>query len=95
MTDQDNGPPPKSLRRPDVPMTAVTLDGMLDTSLMTLYRDVNRLYEESDKRKLAPASAIQLRENIKLLMSLKDKELEKLKELSDEDLAKIADEDDD
>lgn len=75
----------------DYVVSDVSIDNLLDRGLTILQREMHHLAQVSAKSKLAPADARDLRDNIKLLFELKDREKDGLKGLTDEQLKIITD----
>lgn len=91
---KSNAPePPKPVRHPDPKISDISLDELLGKSLLILYREIRSLTEESTKGKLCKDSAQSLRDYIKLMNELKDKEKELLENLTNEQLKELANED--
>jgi hypothetical protein len=67
----------------------ISIQRLIDDSLMILYREVRNLSILSAKGKLDANSARDLRDHLKLLFELKDREAESLKGMSDEQIEQI------
>jgi hypothetical protein len=74
----------------DLPLSEISVDRLIDNGLMCLHREMRNLMLASAKGKLDAASARDLRDTVKLLFELKDREKEMLKGKSDEELAELA-----
>lgn len=72
----------------DKPISEISLDGLLGDGLLGLYREMKNLLFLSTKGKLSPADSKDLRDTVKLLFELKDREKELLEGLQDEDIVK-------
>lgn len=69
----------------------ISLDDLLGKHLLLLYRETRSLLQESARgEKLSRESAQCLRDNLKLLLELKENEKKLLEDLSDEELEKMA-----
>lgn len=77
-------------QEPDPPLSSISVDRLLDTGLLCLHREMRNLMAASSKGKLDAASARDLRDTVKLLFELKDREADLLKGKSDEELAELA-----
>lgn len=75
--------------KPDPVVSDISIDSLIDNGLLVLYREVKQLLALSSKGKLASPDARDLRDHLKLLFELKDREGDTLKNLSDEELEKI------
>lgn len=71
---------------PDPPISDISIDRLIESSLLILYREVRNLTSLSSQGKLDPADARDLRDITKLLFELKDRESESLKSITDEQL---------
>ena len=67
----------------------ISLDDLIGKSLLILYRETRALLEESSAGKLSKDSAVCVRDNLKLLKELKEKEKSVLDNLTDEELEKL------
>lgn len=74
----------------DVPLSEISVVKLIDDGLVTLHREMKRLMSLSVSGKLEPNNARDLRDYIKLLFELKDREDSFLKSLSDEQLKEKA-----
>lgn len=68
------------------PVSDISVARLMDDCLLALYREVRNLLTLSAKGKLDPNNARDLRDHLKLLFELKDRENESLKGLTDEQL---------
>jgi len=78
-----------SLKGPQIEaplISEISIQRLIDDSLSVLYREVKNLLILSAKGKLDAPSARDLRDNLKLLFELKDREGESLKGLTDEQI---------
>lgn len=91
-TDLSSLEPPKV---PDVFITDISVDGLLGDGLQALRREVKNLLMLSAKGKLDAASARDLRDTVKLLFELKDREKDILESMSEEALQKAVETTDD
>jgi hypothetical protein len=68
------------------PISDISVSRLIDDSLIVLYREVKNLLALSARGKLDPNDARDLRDNLKLLFELKNRENESLRGLTDEQL---------
>ncbi len=68
------------------PISEISIGSLLDDGLLTLYREIQNLKALSVKGKLEAADARDLRDHLKLLFELKDREDQMLKGMTDEEL---------
>ena len=68
----------------------ISIQRLIDDGLQALYREVKNLMILSSKGKLDAANARDLRDHLKLLFELKDRESDSLRHLSDEQLEAMA-----
>lgn len=68
----------------------ISIQRLIDDSLLVLSREIAALKALSVRGKLEPNDARDLRDHLKLLFELKDRESESLQGLTDEDLEKQA-----
>lgn len=78
---RNNEMPPETVNVSDI-----SVQRLIDDSLLALYREVKNLLTLSAKGKLTPNDARDLRDHLKLLFELKDREDESLHGISDEEL---------
>jgi len=71
---------------PDIPVSEISIDRLIDDGLLVLYREIKNLMILSVKGKLEPNDARDLRDHLKLLFELKNREAELLKGMTDEEL---------
>lgn len=76
----------------DKPLSEISIDGLLGDGLLGLYREMRNLLFLSSKGKLSPADAKDLRDTVKLIFELKDREKELLEGLSTEELEELKEE---
>lgn len=76
----------------DVSSNDISIDRLLTDGLLGIYREVKNLLYLSAKGKLSPTDAKDLRDTVKLLFELKDREKDLLENLTNEDLEKLKDE---
>lgn len=74
----------------DQPLSEVSVDRLIDNGLTVLQREMKNLLSQSARGKLDAASARDLRDTVKLLFELKDRESELLKGKTDEELKAMA-----
>ena len=86
-TDIMQAPAPKE---PEILVSEISIGALLDKGLLALQREMQNLNLLSAKGKLSPAEARDLRDTVKLLFELKDREDQLLNNQSDEDLEKLA-----
>lgn len=73
------------------PISDISVARLIDDGLVVLYREVKNLLILSSRGKLEPNDAKDLRDHLKLLFELKDREKDSLSGLTDEQLkAKVA-----
>lgn len=70
----------------DRPLSEISVDSLLGDGLLSLYREMRNLKFLTSKGKLGPAEAKDLRDTVKLLFELKDREKELLESLDDDEL---------
>lgn len=68
------------------PISDISVARLIDDSLVVLYREVKNLLTLSARGKLEPNDARDLRDHLKLLFELKDRESESLRGLTDNEL---------
>lgn len=74
----------------DVPLSDISVDRLLDDGLLALSREMRNMTMASAKGKLDKDTARDLRDTVKLLFELKEREQDLLKGLTDEQLEKLA-----
>jgi hypothetical protein len=67
----------------------ISIQRLIDDSLLILYREIKQLLFLSSKGKLQPENARDLRDHLKLLFELKNRESEILASMSDEQLEQM------
>lgn len=82
--------PPAPLPEPETPLSDISVDRLLDTGLVILMREMKNLMSLSSNGKLEANDARDLRDTVKLLFELKEREAKSLSSLSDEELASRA-----
>ncbi len=70
----------------DIPISDISIARLIDDSLLVLYREIKQLLMLSARGKLEANDAKDLRDHLKLLFELKDREGESLRGLTDEQL---------
>lgn len=70
----------------DPPISDISISRLMDDGLLVLYREIKNLKILSISGKLLPEHARDLRDHLKLLFELKDRENELLKGMTDEQL---------
>jgi hypothetical protein len=75
-----------STRPPDIAVSDISVTRLIDDGLLALYREMKNILMLSAKGKLDAASSRDLRDTVKLLFELKDRESESLRGLTDEQL---------
>jgi hypothetical protein len=86
-------PPGSEPKQPEVklpPISEISISSLLDDGLLTLFREMKNLKSASVNGKLSANDAKDLRDHLKLLFELKDREEQLLRGLTDEDLEKQA-----
>ena len=78
-----------STRPPDPPVSEISVQRLIDDSLLVLYREVKNLMMLSVPGKLEPSDARDLRDHLKLLFELKDREDKSLRNMTDEQLREM------
>lgn len=82
--------PPSFTDKPEAiiapPISDISVQRLIDDGLVVLYREIKQLMMLSAKGKLEPNSAKDLRDHLKLLFELKDREGESLRGLTDEEI---------
>lgn len=73
----------------DQPLSEVSVDRLIDNGLTVLQREMKNLLSQSARGKLDAASARDLRDTVKLLFELKDREADLLKGKTDEELVEM------
>ncbi len=73
----------------DIPISDISIARLIDDGLLVLYREITNLKMLSVNGKLEASDARDLRDHLKLLFELKDRESESLKGLTDEELQTI------
>jgi hypothetical protein len=71
---------------PDPLISDISVDSLIGDGLLALHREIKNLLIFSARGKLDPASARDLRDHVKLLFEIKDRENDLLKSLTDEQL---------
>jgi len=72
------------------PPKDISVTRLIDDGLVILYREIKALDLLSSEGKLGPNEARDLRDHLKLLFELKERESDSLKNISDEELSKRA-----
>lgn len=75
--------PPKS---PEPVISDISIDGLIGDGLLVLYREIKNLLIRSVSGKLERSDSQDLRDHLKLLFEIKDREKDFLKNLSEEEL---------
>ena len=70
----------------DIPISDISVARLIDDGLLALYREIKNILNLSAHGKLAANDAKDLRDHLKLLFELKDRENESLRGLTDEQL---------
>lgn len=70
----------------DLPISEISIARLIDDGLLVLYREITNLKRLSVSGKLEATDARDLRDHLKLLFELKDRENESLKGLTDAEL---------
>ena len=83
---------PKVESQPDTPISELSIEALIQSTLLILDREVRNLKSLSARGKLDAASARDLREHAKLLFELKQREDDWLKNLTDDEIQAILDE---
>ena len=80
--------PPKvaSEKELAVSFSDISIERLIDDSLVALHREIKNLLTLSSRGKLEASDARDLRDHLKLLFELKDRENESLKGVTDEEL---------
>lgn len=77
---------------PDPDIKDISVDRLIDDGLLVLFREIRQLKLLSARGKLEPNDARDLRDNVKLLFELKEREADSLKNLTDAELKTQAEE---
>jgi hypothetical protein len=86
-TKNDSGMFQSNRPKTDTPdISEISISSLLDDGLITLYREIKNLSALSENGKLLPQDAKDLRDHLKLLFELKDREDQLLRGLTDEEL---------
>lgn len=75
----------------DKSLSDISVDSLIGDGLLSLYREMRNLKFLTSKGKLGPAEARDLRDTVKLLFELKDREKELLASLDDDELKDLND----
>lgn len=73
-------------------VTDISISRLINDGLSILYREIKNLLYASSKGKLSPNDAKDLRDHLKLLFEIKDRENNFLTNLSDEELQRLLNE---
>lgn len=73
----------------EIPISDISVARLIDSGLLALHREMHNLLKSSAAGKLGAADARDLRDTIKLLFELKDREKALLDQLTTEDLVKL------
>lgn len=82
----------EKVKEASVPPSEISITRLIDDCLLILYREVKALNVLSEEGKLGVNQARNLRDHLKLLFDLKDREKDSLQGITDEDLKKALDE---
>lgn len=87
----DSKPDTKNMQAPatkpaDPAISDISIDGLIGDGLLALYREVKNLLMLSARGKLDPNAARDLRDHLKMLFEIKDREKELLAALEDTEL---------
>lgn len=74
---------------PDPVISEISVDSLINDGLLALYREIKQLLSLSSKGKLDAPSARDLRDHVKLLFEIKDRESDMLKSLTPEQLQEL------
>lgn len=74
---------------PPIHVSDISVARLIDDGLIVLHREIKNLLAFSVKGKLDPANAKDLRDHLKLLFELKDRESQSLRGLTDEQLQEM------
>lgn len=74
----------------DIPVSDISVARLIDDGLLVLYREIKNLMIRSTKGKLEANDAKDLRDHLKLLFELKDRENESLRSMTDDQLKEAA-----
>lgn len=80
-------PPPPPLKEPEPPASDISVDKLIGKGLIIIDREIRNLMSLSSSGKLESTDARDLRDTVKLLFELKERESNSLSSLSDEELA--------
>lgn len=79
-----------SIKPKEIPISEVSIDRLLEDGLYILYREIKALFIMSSRGKLEPNDAKDLRDHLKLLFELKEREKELLTNMTDDELKEKA-----
>jgi hypothetical protein len=82
-TPSEMAPPPS--------ISEVSIDGLISDCLTALYREVKNIMVLSSKGKLDPATARDLRDHLKVLFEIRDRESSLLRGLTSDQIQEIVD----
>jgi hypothetical protein len=77
-------------KEPEVLISEISIGALLDKGLLSLHREMLNLTQMTAKGKLSAADARDLRDTVKLLFELKDRENQLLKDKTDDELKAMA-----
>lgn len=86
-------PPGSEPKLPEVPQPSlgdISVQRLIDDCLLALYREVKNILAMSVRGKLAANDSRDLRDHLKLLFELKDRESASLQSLTDDELKELA-----
>lgn len=75
-----------SIKPKEIPISDVSIDRLLEDGLYILYREIKQLFILSSRGKLEPNDARDLRDHLKLLFELKERENDLLRNITDDEL---------
>jgi hypothetical protein len=89
--DPNAKPPPKEFlpgktKVEDSVVSDISIDGLINDGLLALYREIKNLLFATSQGKLDAPSSRDLRDHIKLLFEIKDREQDTLKHYTEEEL---------
>ena len=83
--------PDETVKIVDPVISEISVDSLIDIGLLVLYRQIKQLSALSAKGKLDAPSARDLRDHVKLLFEIKDREADLLRTLTPEQLQQLID----
>lgn len=73
----------------EVPISEISIDSLIDDGLLALHREIKNIVKQGVHGKLDAPTARDLRDHLKLLFEIRDRELEGAKGLTNEQIQEI------